>query len=96
MLAKRLVKLHSSIACCTGHILCGHVAMITKSRPPFPVRDVVMVLGLLLIFLHSCEIKSWSGLGTRLENRNSDVTVGVCAPPLDTTTVSNTNSMEKA
>ena len=34
--------------------------------PPFPVRDVVLVPGLLLIFLHSCEIKSGSGLGTRL------------------------------
>ena len=37
-----------------------------KSSPPFPVRDVVMVPGLLPIFLHGCEIKSGSGLGTRL------------------------------
>ena len=34
--------------------------------PPFPVRDVVLITGLLLIFLHSCEIKPGSGLGTRL------------------------------
>ena len=44
----------------------GHVAIITKPDPPFPVRDVVMVPGLLPIFLHGCEIKSGSGLGTRL------------------------------
>ena len=37
-----------------------------KLSPPFPVRDVVLVAGLLLIFLHGCEIKSGSGLGTRL------------------------------
>ena len=34
--------------------------------PPFPVRDVVLVPGLLPVFLHGCEIKSGSGLGTRL------------------------------
>ena len=34
--------------------------------PPFPVRDVVLIPGLLPIFLHSCEIKSGRGLGTRL------------------------------
>ena len=34
--------------------------------PPFPVRDVVLIPGLLPIFLHGCEIKSGSGLGTRL------------------------------
>ena len=33
---------------------------------PFPVRDVVLIPGLLPIFLHHCEIKSGSGLGTRL------------------------------
>ena len=38
-------------------------------RPPFPVRDVVLITGLLPIFLHGCEIKSWSGLGTRLGDR---------------------------
>ena len=30
---------------------------------PFPARDVAMIPGLLLIFLHSCEIKFGSGLG---------------------------------
>ena len=34
--------------------------------PPFPVCDVVLIPGLLLIFLHSCDTKSGSGLGTRL------------------------------
>ena len=47
-----------SIACCTGSILCGHVAIITKPSPPFLIRDIVLVLGLLPIFPHSCEIKS--------------------------------------
>ena len=37
-----------------------------KSSPPFPVRNVVLVPGLLPIFLHGCKIKSGSGLGTRL------------------------------
>ena len=58
------------IGYCTGHILHGHVAIITKlsphhiltvstiSGPPFLVHEVVMVPGLLLIFLHGCEIKS--------------------------------------
>ena len=50
----------------TGHILHRHIAIIMKPSPPFPISDVVMVQGLLLIFLHSCEIKSGSGLGTRL------------------------------
>ena len=50
----------------TGCILHGHVAIITKPSPPFPVCDVVLIQGLLLIFLHSCEMKSGSGLGTRL------------------------------
>ena len=38
----------------------------TKPSPPFPVRDIVLIPGLLPIFLHNCEIKSGSGLGTRL------------------------------
>ena len=37
-----------------------------EPRSPFPVNDVVLVPALLSIFLHSCEIKSGSGLGTRL------------------------------
>ena len=37
-----------------------------QPSPPFPVRDVPMIPGLLPIFLHGCEIKSGSGLGTRL------------------------------
>ena len=46
----------------------GHVVIITKLSPhyvlspPFPVHDVVLIPGLLPIFLHSCEIKSGSGL----------------------------------
>ena len=49
-----------------GRIWYGNVAIITKPSPPFPIHDVVMVPGLLLTFLHSCEIKSGSGLGMRL------------------------------
>ena len=49
-----------------GSLLC-HVAIITKPSPPFPVRDVVLIPGLLPIFIHGCEIKSGSGLGTRLD-----------------------------
>ena len=41
------------VQACTGCILRGHIAII--------------VLGLLPIFLHSCQIKSGSGLGTRLQ-----------------------------
>ena len=55
-----------SIACCIGRILRGHVAIITKPSPPFPVRDVVLLPGLLPVFLHGCKIKSGSGLGMRL------------------------------
>ena len=47
-------------------VLARHTAIITKPSPPFLVRDVVMVPGLLPTFLHSCEIKSGSGLGWRL------------------------------
>ena len=43
-----------------------YIAIILKKSPPFLVDDVVMVPGLLLIFLCSCEIRSESGLGTRL------------------------------
>ena len=47
-------------------VLARHIAIITKPSPPFLVHDVVMVPGLLPTFLHSCEIKSGSGLGWRL------------------------------
>ena len=40
--------------------------IITKPSPPFPVCDIVLIPVLLPIFLHGCEIKSGSGLGTRL------------------------------
>ena len=43
--------------------LHGHIAIITKPSPQFPVHDVVLVPDLLPIFLY---IKSGSGLGTRL------------------------------
>ena len=55
----------TSITCCTGHILCGHVAIIMKPYPPFPICHVVMVQALLPIFLHGCEIKPGGSLGTR-------------------------------
>ena len=42
----------------------------SKSSPPFLVRDVVLIPGLLPIFLHGCEIKSGSGLGTRLAHKH--------------------------
>ena len=49
------------------HIAWAHRVHITyQPSPPFPVHDVVMVPGLLPIFFHGCEIKSGSGLGTRL------------------------------
>ena len=41
-------------------------------NPPFPVRDVVLLPGLLPIFLHGCEIKSGRGLGTRLSTLRTD------------------------
>ena len=43
--------------------------VLTESSPSFPVRDVVLIPGLLPIFLYGCEIKSRSGLGTRLMDR---------------------------
>ena len=55
----------------TGHIVHGHVAIITKPSPHYILteftisgRDVVLIPGLLPIFLHCCEIKSGWGLGT--------------------------------
>ena len=57
----------------TGHIVRGHVAVITKPSPHYVLtestisgRDVVLLPGLLPIFLHDCAIKSGSGLGMRL------------------------------
>ena len=61
------------ICCVTGHIVRGHVAIITKPSPHYVItesttsgRNVVLIPGLLPIFLHGCEIKSGCGLGTRL------------------------------
>ena len=82
----------------------GHVAIITKPSPHYvPTestisgRDVVLIPGLLPIFLHSCEIKSGWGLGTRLPPtldrtalqqqlaaNNFQLTfiwIGTCSPP---------------
>ena len=51
----------------------GHVAIIMKPSQHYVLtestisgRDIVLIPGLLPIFLHSCEIKSGSSLGTRL------------------------------
>ena len=44
----------------------NQVHITYKPSPPFPVRDIVLIPGLLPIFLHGCEIKSGWGLGTRL------------------------------
>ena len=55
---------HIAWACC-HHYETGSTLRLTEST--IPVRDVVMVPGLLSIFLHGCEIKSGSGLGTRLQ-----------------------------
>ena len=51
----------------------GHNAIITKpsthnviTEYTISSRGVVLIPGLLPIFLHGCEIKSGSGLGTRL------------------------------
>ena len=46
----------------------NRVHVTHKPSPPFPVHDAVLIPGLLPIFLHGCEIKSGSGLGTRLED----------------------------
>ena len=54
-----------------------------KPRPTkkkvHPVGDVVLIPGLLPIFLYGCEIKSGSGLGTRLQQTHS-VCQSVCLP----------------
>ena len=54
----------------TSHIVRGHVAIITKLSPQYVITkstisdlDIVLIPGLLLIFLHGCEIKSGWGLG---------------------------------
>ena len=60
LLAKRLGKLYCSIARCTGRILHGHLAIITKPSPHYVLNESTS-------FLHGCEIKSGSGLGTRLQ-----------------------------
>ena len=44
-------------------------------RSLFPVRDIAVFPGLLLIFLHGCEIKSESDLA-RLETRLEGASVG--------------------
>ena len=64
--AHKVSKQNFTFNPCTGRILHRHIAIIMKPSPPFLISDVVMVQGLLLIFLHSCEIKSGSGLGTKL------------------------------
>ena len=53
-----------------------HVAIIMKPSPHYVLtestissRDVILIPGLLPIFLHSCEIKSGCGLGTRLPQK---------------------------
>ena len=51
------------MAYCIGRILHEHVAIITKLSPPFLARDVAMIPGLPLIFLHNCEIKIWGWPG---------------------------------
>ena len=55
------------VLACTSCILHGHIVAVTKPSSPFPLCDVVKVPGLLPTFLHRCEIKSGSGLETRLE-----------------------------
>ena len=45
------------------HVTC----ILTEST--IPVRDVVLIPGLLPIFLHGSEIKSGRDLGTRLKAR---------------------------
>ena len=50
---------------CTGHILRGQVAIITKPSPPFLVCDVIMVPG-LLPFL-STAARDWPGNEARVQ-----------------------------
>ena len=66
LLPKRLGKLYCSIACCTGCILRGHLAFIS---PRYVV--IQSFISCLPIFLHGCDIKFGSGLGTRLASELS-------------------------
>ena len=68
LLAKCLGKLYWSIACCTGRILHGHIAIITKPSPHYVLTEPT-VSGLWRSngSRPSPEIKSGSGLGTRLD-----------------------------
>ena len=54
----------SFIACSTGHILRGHVAIITKPESTIsgPWRSIAWYQDFCLNFLHSCKIKSGSDL----------------------------------
>ena len=45
--------------------------VLTEST--IPVRDAVLIPGLLPIFLHGCEIKSGRGLGTRLGTHSTSL-----------------------
>ena len=72
-ISKRLGKLLLFARLLTGCIVRGHVAIIAKPSPHYVITestisgcDVILIPGLLLIFLHGCEIKSGWGLGTRL------------------------------
>ena len=58
----------SSIMACLieKKIVTMHLNENYKPSPLFPVRDVVIIPGLLPIFLHGYEKKSGNGLGTRL------------------------------
>ena len=47
-------------------VITNQVHIMYWLNPPFPAHDIAMIPGLLPIFLHGCEIKSVSGLGTRL------------------------------
>jgi len=67
-------------------------------RPPFPVRDVVMIPGLLPIFHHECEIKSGSGLWMRLSYhlKYCSPSVGQVGPGISVLFLSGFESLQKA
>jgi len=63
--------------------------MVDLPSPPFPVCDVAMIPGLLLIFLHGCEINLNSGPGTRLGSAHNE-----CCCVVSTCTTQNITTSE--
>ena len=58
--------------------VCNVDSVCTNRVHPFPVHDVLLIPGLLLIFLHGCEIKSGRDLGTRVSLKTSSCLLDWC------------------